>query len=198
MRFFFLIIPLLFFQNCSKPKTVLICGDHVCVNKLEAQQYFEENLTIEVRIIDKKKKKKSDLVELNLKENSNENKQINIKQKNKTNEVVKILNNSEIKKIRNEIKIKEKNRKKNKNTAAIKKSNTDKIFKKKNALQKDIKRIINKKIEPVEKRDKNAYKSNNKVVDICTIIEKCSIDEISKYLLKQGNNKDFPDITTRE
>ena len=198
MRFFFLIIPLLFFQNCSKPKTVLICGDHVCINKLEAQQYFEENLTIEVRIIDKKKKKKSDLVELNLKENSNDNKQINIKQKNKTKEVVKILNNSEIKKIRNEIKIKEKNRKKNKNTAAIKKSNTDKIFKKKDVLQKDIKRSINKKIEPVEKRDENAYKSNNKVVDICTLIENCSIDEISKYLLKQGNNKEFPDITTKE
>ena len=33
---------------------------------------------------------------------SNENKQINIKQKDKTNEVVKILNNSEIKKIRND------------------------------------------------------------------------------------------------
>ena len=198
MRFFFLIIPLLFFQNCSKPKTVLICGDHVCINKLEAQQYFEENLTIEVRIIDKKKKKKSDLVELNLKENSNDNKQINIKQKNKTKEVVKILNNSEIKKIRNEIKIKEKNRKKNKNTASIMKKNTDKIFKKKDVLQKDIKRSINKKIEPVEKRDENAYKSNNKVVDICTLIENCSIDEISKYLLKQGNNKDFPDITTRE
>ena len=78
------------------------------------------------------------------------------------------------------------------------KKNTDKIFKKKDALQKDIKRSINKKIEPVEKRDENAYKSNNKVVDICTLIENCSIDEISKYLLKQGNNKEFPDITTRE
>ena len=28
-------------------------------------------------------------------------------------------------------------------------------------------------------------------------IEKCSIDEISKYLIKQGNNKDFPDITKK-
>ena len=31
----------------------------------------------------------------------------------------------------------------------------------------------------------------NKVVDVCTIIEKCSIDEISKYLLKQGKKKIF-------
>ena len=38
--------------GCSKPKTVLICGDHVCINKAEANQYFEDNLTLEVRIID--------------------------------------------------------------------------------------------------------------------------------------------------
>ena len=28
-------------QSCSKNKTVLICGDHICVNKTEAKQYFE-------------------------------------------------------------------------------------------------------------------------------------------------------------
>ena len=38
-------------------KLFLICGDHVCINKDEADQYFEENLSIEVKIIDKKKKK---------------------------------------------------------------------------------------------------------------------------------------------
>ena len=43
--------------SCSKQKTLLICGDHVCVNKAEAKQFFEENLTLEVKIIDKKKKK---------------------------------------------------------------------------------------------------------------------------------------------
>jgi len=29
------------------------------------------------------------------------------------------------------------------------------------------------------------------------IIEKCNIEEISKYLVKQGKNKKFPDITLR-
>ena len=38
----------------------------------------------------------------------------------------------------------------------------------------------------------------NSVPDICTILEKCSIDEISKYLVKQGKEKKFPDITIRE
>ena len=37
-----------------------------------------------------------------------------------------------------------------------------------------------------------------KVFDICQIIKECTIDEISKYLIKEGNNKSFPDITTRQ
>ena len=48
---------------------------------------------------------------------------------------------------------------------------------------------------------KKPIENNNnreKVVDICKIIEKCNIDEISKYLIDRGKKKDFPDITTRE
>ena len=45
---------------------------------------------------------------------------------------------------------------------------------------------------------KNVNKKKIDVTDICTILEKCSIDEISKYLLKKGKNKDFPDITQRQ
>ena len=59
MKLFFSIILIFFLSNCSKPKTVLICGDHVCVNKSEAEQYFKENLSIEVKIVDKKNKNKS-------------------------------------------------------------------------------------------------------------------------------------------
>ena len=58
MKNFLFIFCCLLFISCSKPKTVLICGDHVCINKAEANQYFEENLSIEVKIIDKKVKKK--------------------------------------------------------------------------------------------------------------------------------------------
>ena len=53
MKYFILFLIFLFLQSCSKPKTVLICGDHICINRAEAEQYFEENLTIEVKIIDK-------------------------------------------------------------------------------------------------------------------------------------------------
>ena len=70
MRFIIFISLIFFLSNCSKPKTVLICGDHVCLNKAEAEQYFEENLSIEVKVINKQFDDEEDLVELNLKENS--------------------------------------------------------------------------------------------------------------------------------
>ena len=57
---FFLLI---FSISCSKPKTVLICGDHICVNKAEAEQYFEENLSIQVKILNEKPKDEINLVE---------------------------------------------------------------------------------------------------------------------------------------
>ena len=175
---FFLLIIIL--QNCSKPKTVMICGDHKCINKDEAQQYFEENLSIEVKIVDKKKKNTFDLVELNLNRES-ENKEINIFSKLKTNQEIKVLTDSEIKTIKQNIK---NNKKKQK------------------IVMKDTK---NKRHETKDKYkiNKNVYqkrinKSQNKIVDICTIVKKCSIDEISKYLIKDGMNKKFPDITLRE
>ena len=44
MKFITLISILFLLANCSKPKTVLICGDHECVNKAEAEQFFEKIL----------------------------------------------------------------------------------------------------------------------------------------------------------
>ena len=66
MKHILIIFSVLFLLSCSKQKTVLICGDHVCVNKNEAKQFFEENLSLEVRIIDQDKDVSVDLVELNL------------------------------------------------------------------------------------------------------------------------------------
>ena len=45
---------------------------------------------------------------------------------------------------------------------------------------------------------KNVIKKSEDVVDVCTILEKCSIEEISKYILKQSKEKNYPDITTRQ
>ena len=63
-------------------------------------------------------------------------------------------------------------------------------------LGEDFKKIeLNKKKKIIKS---NVNKRRKDVVDVCTILEKCSIDEISKYLLKQGKKKKFPDITYRQ
>ena len=179
LLFFFLVLSM---YGCNKPKTVLICGDHVCVNKAEAEQYFEENLTLEVKIIDKKRSKEDNLVELNLNSNSSEKKEVSIFNKKQTSKKLKELSNSEIKRKKAEIRKK-------------KKIKDTKI--KKQAKLKEVKKK-NKPQDSVIKTNKVVNNTSKKITDICTILEKCSIDEISKYLVKQGKKRKFPDITTRE
>ena len=109
MKILFISIIFFLLTNCSKPKTVLICGDHVCLNKAEANQYFEENLSIEVKIINKYKKSEDfDLVELNLKKSEIGDKKVNIFSKKDTNQTVKTLSKEEIKKIKEGLKKKKK------------------------------------------------------------------------------------------
>ncbi len=188
MKFVFLIALIFILSNCSKPKTVLICGDHVCVNKAEAEQYFEENLSIEVKIVNKKLDTEEDLVELNLRENSLGDKKISIVSKKTTNNSIKTLSNEEIVKIKEDIKNKKKEKKIAKKIVNKENEFVNKKISKEKKLKYEKKKIIRN----------NVNKRRKDVVDICTIIKKCSIDEISKYLLDFGRNKKFPDITIRQ
>ena len=90
MRFLIIIIFFLL-TNCNKPKTVLICGDHVCLNKTEAEQFFEENLSIEVKIIDSSDKRELDLVEINLNKEKLGTRNISISSKASTKKNIKTL-----------------------------------------------------------------------------------------------------------
>ena len=165
----------MFTNSCSKPKVVLICGDHVCINKDEAQQFFEENMSIEVKIVDSKEKKEINLVELNLMNNT-EKKNIIVSKKGKIERDIKILTNDEIEKKKLEINQKKIAKK------VSRKVNTKKTF------DKDI-----KKKETIINNEKS-----QEIFNICLYIENdCNIEEISKYLLKKGSDKDFPDITLR-
>ena len=69
------------------------------------------------------------------------------------------------------------------------------VKKKQNTKEEKLKVTKNKKIP---KKNRDIVNKNNKTFDVCTILEKCSIDEISKYLIKLGKKKNFPDITLRE
>ena len=135
-----------FIVNCSNTKTVLICGDHVCINKNEAEQYFEENLSLEVKIIDKTEKNKIDLVELNLKSNEKNTKTVSITEKDNTNKEIKILTNDEIKKKKAQLKNKKRLNKikdKNNKPKKLKKVQKNKIKNKKQKKFIEVKRTDN-------------------------------------------------------
>ena len=155
----------------------MICGDHVCINKLEAKQYFEENLSIEVKILNQDKNKEEDLVQLNLDSSFENKKKISIKKKENTEKSIKTLSKNEIKDIKNRI---------------AKKNKINKTKKNKLSVKSEI------KIDNTNKKSFKVNKNIYEVVDVCTIIEKCSIEEISKYLINQGKKRDYPDITLKE
>ena len=189
MKLIIFFVTLFFIFSCTKPKTVLICGDHVCINKEEAKQFFEENLSLEVKIINKNIKKEVDLVELNLRNNNNK-KKISITKKEATNKDIKILSTKEKKDIKNKIIKKNKEKKEQKIKKITKKINKEKT--EKNYLKKT--KLTNNK----KKTQKDVNKSKNEIEDVCSLIKVCDIDEISKYLLKIGKKKNYPDITKRQ
>ncbi len=163
--------------GCSKPKTVFICGDHVCINKNEAKQYFEENLSLEVKILSQNKQKEESLIELNL-NNNTKNRKIHLVKKDSTKKELKELSKVEYDQIKKEIKEK---KVKNKNLSK------GKLNVSASADKKRLNRNINK-----------VFRNSSDNIDVCTILEKCNIEEISKYLIKLGKYKKFPDITIRE
>ena len=184
MRLIFLFFLFFVLSGCSKPKTVFICGDHECINKKEAEQYFEENLVIEVKVINKNIKEEIESVELNLRDSQDGQRNISISPKKETDKNLKILSKNEINQIKQEIKSKK----------------IEKKISKKNKKEEDIKLNKNKadniiETENIKIINKSVSKKNINVVDVCTKLKKCSIDEISKYLLEEGRKKDFPNIS---
>ena len=194
MKIIYLTFLLILLTNCNKPKAVLICGDHICINKAEAEQFFEENLSLEVKIIDKKIKKEVDLIELNLKEKPSGERKITLLTKKDTLKELKILSNDEKEKIKkNLINKKKEMRAVKKKENNVKKADNKKNYKNENNTKKSNKNPFNSKI-----MRNNNNKKSTAIVDVCTILDKCNIEEISKFLLEQGRKKRYPDITIRE
>ena len=180
----YLLIFLLFITSCTSTKRVFICGDHECINKEDARLFFEQNLSIEVKIIQKEKEDYFNLVRLNT-QNSDDKKNIRIIKRNK-NKKIKKLTKNEIVERKKEIKdIKEKLKKESNNSA------------KRSVSNKNVKIKNLENIEKVSKERKDTIVKKKIIKDknICNIIEKCDIDEISKYLINKGKNKDYPNIS---
>ncbi len=192
MKYLFFLFILI---SCSKPQSILICGDRPCANKKEANKYFEDNLTLEIKIIDEKKEETFNLVNLNLNKDKIDNVQVFKKVKdNYKNDTIKKkkitkkkLDNKKAVEKTNENVLLNKTKK-----VDNKEKRKDKSFVKLNANQsQSIKKLKSNKIKI--KKDKS-----NQVKNICLILEKCDIDQITKYLIEEVNNRDFPDITKSE
>ena len=167
------IILFLFIIQCAGPlnkvEKVYICGDHKCANKAEAEEYFNNNISIEIYTIDTKKEDNEyiDLVELNL-----------LKDKLATKN--KIIVKDEKKKIDEEIKERKK-------LAKLKIKGIEKPVEK---IKQD-----QAKINSIEKTKTKKQKSKITFIRICKNLEECDIDKISKIVMEIGKEKDFPDIT---
>ena len=165
---FILLSIFIFLMHCSSSKVVLICGDHKCINKKEAELYFEDNLSIEVQVIDKKKEKTIDLVLLNTKID----KDIQVEDNLSSKKEILVLSKEELKERKKAIK------------------------QRKNS--KKINREVSKKVAIKPNVSNKKKKFNNQILntknDICKIVEKCDIDNISKYLMKKGLESSYPNI----
>ena len=170
----FIIMFFLFLFACSKPQTVFICGDHVCINKAEANEYFKENLTLKVKVIKNGSDPNFfDLVDLNLNDEKNDKqKKIQVKRNDEKNLRVKKLSKKEIIKKKKELRLK-KTKEKNKN-----------------------KNIAKKRTHQFETKKRNSAVNNHIISNnICTKIENCNIDEIAEFLIRSNKNKKFPNLS---
>ena len=72
---FFFILVSCSTTNDNKVKKVYICGDHECKNNKEINEYFENNISLEIYTISRssKKDKDFDLVELNMSKEDKKN-----------------------------------------------------------------------------------------------------------------------------
>ncbi len=164
--------------NCASSNEVYMCGEYICKNKKEFNEFFKQNISVEVFNPKTKQKNEIDLVSENL-----NNKKSPQSKKSKIFDIITAK--------KEERKIKK---------AAIKRRNLEKekikkIKKNKIKQVKVIKKQNNneKKLNSIKK--KNIIKKNT--ISRCPIIEDCDIDQVSDEILKTSREKDFPNITVR-
>jgi len=208
MKFFYILIFLIPL-SCITTKKEYVCGDHPCVDKKEFNEYFSENLIIEISVQDKKKKNKSiDLVRLNTdssvkKKNDNKNskKEERILKKN---EKVKLKKNKvRLLEERKMKEIEEKNKAKQRKITKIQEKNEQNLQNEKNINRK----VVNKVVDTIGKDKKPPKKIKEKTISIdsvktenvksiCGEIKNCDIDKIAELLIQKGKDKPFPNISS--
>ena len=210
MKFLYLIL-ILFLLSCGTAKKTYICGDRPCIDKKEFNEYFAENLIVEVINKNKNKTNKFDLVKLNT--NSSVPKNDDIKSIKQLERMEKKLNKDKLKAKKKKI-LEERKKSKKLKKRELKRQN--KIAKRVKIREK---KIRNTNVETVinneqsnnsnsavfdKKVNNNAKKKEvqidtvdfGNVESVCDKIVDCDIDKIAELLIKQGQDKPFPDITS--
>ena len=197
--------------SCSTVKKEYVCGDRLCVDKKEFNEFFSNTLTVEISPQDKKAKQNIDLVKLNT--NKSNVKKIKTKEskleKRQKKKEKKAQFKAEKKRLKDERKIK-KNQQKikkieaNQITQKPQAKDLEKIIIEKKNVEKEVKNIIvkkstetpNKKIIKKKDNEFNLIKNKKNERSICDQIEDCDIDKIAEMLIKKGKTKPFPNITS--
>lgn len=171
------LLPFIFLSiiSCSSTNQVYICGDHPCKNKKEIDDYFKNNISIEIYVVESEKQKKEnqDLVDINL-------------LKDRKNQIKEEENNLSFLKKRKEkedVKLSRLSQKPMKLNIKTDNKNSKETMKKEPMIEKN----INKVYSP---------KKNNitKIVHLCKKTNECDIETISKKIDELGKNKSFPNI----
>tara|TARA_Y100000590_G_scaffold169605_1_gene194189 strand:+ start:536 stop:1054 length:519 start_codon:yes stop_codon:yes gene_type:complete len=165
-----LLLIFFLFVSCTTNNKVYICGDHPCKNKKEVDEYFKNNISMEVYVMKNKKEDDVDLVQLNL---------LKDKKINKKREMAFL------------------NKRKQENINLNKEQKHTKLKLKVETEDKKKVKKINKKDNKTAKLDsKFKYKKqkSTKIVHLCKTINECDIDIISDKIIKLGKEGNFPDI----
>ena len=86
MKYIKLVFFCLLLFNCTSNKTVYWCGDHPCINNKEKKAFFEKNMIVEKRELnkeDKLSKSEKDIIVKKLAKKKKINTKIERKEKNK-------------------------------------------------------------------------------------------------------------------
>jgi len=186
MKKFILIFFLISSSGCTNGKQVYWCGDHACKNNKEKKAYFNNNMSVEIKEINKKKKKEySEIKKITeqafAKTKVKNNKDINLDERSSLDEKEKIKREKIYAKqlIKNEkVRIKEEK----KEAKRLRKE------------EKKIAKILKLKEKKINKKSKN---SNEKVVVADVGVATVDVSEFKKLMdqiYKRNTSKPYPNI----
>jgi hypothetical protein len=168
--------------NCSfgsNNKKVFWCGDHPCINKKERQEYFKQNMIVEVKKINKKKIKNSELEKVMNQAKKNEVKRIN----NEKLSAKQLLQEEKLKIKEEKLRIKEEKK-------LAKKIRLDE--KKRTQEAKKMQKNEKKEIKMNKKDSKKSTLINNNTLKVNKSSD--SFDLLKNKIFLQNSSKKFPDL----